>query len=213
MLRNANWVPVGHLHANSIQFLVFFRYCKRTLDTLKSFCYFWALDMAPTYAVPGLFVSNSFFCDIAWFQKLSKVKKWIISKQKYRCNFQQISRNIVLTKIYTAFRSAACKKIPAVSIRILHSNHSEANHIHLFMKNIFFSRQEIIYKPGLEINRSPPVVTDVPPKPHRWTTAVASADFAVATGGSTHSPTGGPPEIPPVVTDCSTDGTRMMHVQ
>ena len=37
--------------------------------------------------------------------------------------------------------------------------------------------------PGLEINRSPPVVTDVPPKPHRWTTAVASADFAVATGG------------------------------
>ena len=37
--------------------------------------------------------------------------------------------------------------------------------------------------PGLEINRSPLVVTDVPPKPHRWTTAVASADFAVATGG------------------------------
>ena len=42
---------------------------------------------------------------------------------------------------------------------------------------------------------------------------MASADFAVATGGSTHSPTGGPPEIPPVVTDCSTDGTRMMQVQ
>ena len=37
---------------------------------------------------------------------------------------------------------------------------------------------------------------------HRWTT-----------GGGTHSPTGGPPEIPPVVTDCSTDGTRMMQVQ
>ena len=36
---------------------------------------------------------------------------------------------------------------------------------------------------GLEINGSPPVVTDVPLKPHRWTTAVASADFAVATGG------------------------------
>ena len=32
----------------------FFRYCKRILDTSKSFCYFWALDMAPTYAVPGL---------------------------------------------------------------------------------------------------------------------------------------------------------------
>ena len=26
-----------------------------TLDTLKFFCYFWALDMAPTYALPGLF--------------------------------------------------------------------------------------------------------------------------------------------------------------
>ena len=31
----------------------FFRYCTRILDSLKSFCYFWALDMAPTYA--GLF--------------------------------------------------------------------------------------------------------------------------------------------------------------
>ena len=29
---------------------------KRILDTLKSFCYFWALDMAPTWAVPGLFL-------------------------------------------------------------------------------------------------------------------------------------------------------------
>ena len=44
---------------------------------------------------------------------------------------------------------------------------------------------------------------------HRWTTAVATADFAVATGGGTHSPTGGPPEIPLVVTDCSTDGTSV----
>ena len=33
----------------------FFGYCKRILDTLKSFCYFLALDMAPTYAVPGFF--------------------------------------------------------------------------------------------------------------------------------------------------------------
>ena len=31
-----------------------FGYCK-IIDTLKSFCYFSALDMAPTYAVPGLF--------------------------------------------------------------------------------------------------------------------------------------------------------------
>ena len=28
-------------------------------DTLKSFCYFWALDMAPTWAVPGLFTFSS----------------------------------------------------------------------------------------------------------------------------------------------------------
>ena len=32
-----------------------FEYCKRVLDTWKSFCYFWALDMAPTWADPGLF--------------------------------------------------------------------------------------------------------------------------------------------------------------
>ena len=32
-----------------------FEYCKRVLDTWKSFCYFWALDMAPTWAGPGLF--------------------------------------------------------------------------------------------------------------------------------------------------------------
>ena len=28
-------------------------------DILKSFCYFWALDMAPTWAVPGLFEHTS----------------------------------------------------------------------------------------------------------------------------------------------------------
>ena len=34
----------------------FFRYRRREyFDTLKSFCCFWALDMAPTWAVPGLF--------------------------------------------------------------------------------------------------------------------------------------------------------------
>ena len=31
-----------------------FDYCKRILGTWKSFCYFWALDMAPTWAGPGL---------------------------------------------------------------------------------------------------------------------------------------------------------------
>ena len=33
-----------------------FDYCKRILDTWKSFCYFWALDMAPTWAGPGLLI-------------------------------------------------------------------------------------------------------------------------------------------------------------
>ena len=34
----------------------FFRYRSRKyFDTLKSFCCFWPLDMAPTWAVPGLF--------------------------------------------------------------------------------------------------------------------------------------------------------------
>ena len=38
------------------------------LGNLKSFCYFWALDMAPTWAVPGLFR----FCN-AWI--LGKTQK------------------------------------------------------------------------------------------------------------------------------------------
>ena len=35
-----------------------FDFCKRILDTWKSFCYFWALDMAPTWAVPACFQST-----------------------------------------------------------------------------------------------------------------------------------------------------------
>ena len=39
----------------------FFRYRRREyFDTLKSFCCFWALDMAPTWAVPGLFFSSDY---------------------------------------------------------------------------------------------------------------------------------------------------------
>ena len=34
-------------------------------DTLKSFCYFWALDIAPTGAVPGLFV-HMFYLNIGY---------------------------------------------------------------------------------------------------------------------------------------------------
>ena len=38
----------------------FLGYCKKTFETLKSFSYFWALDMTPTYVVPGLFdITNS----------------------------------------------------------------------------------------------------------------------------------------------------------
>ena len=46
---------------------------------------------------------------------------------------------------------------------------------------------------------------DFPPKPQRWTTAVASAAFAVTTVG--------PPKIPPGVTDCSIDRPWRMEVQ
>ena len=54
--------------------------------------------------------------------------------------------------------------------------------------------------PRLETNRSPPVVTDDPSETHRWTSEVASAAFAVATGG--------PPIIPPEVTESFTGGHR-----
>ena len=41
---------------NSVQRLGFSGTVKENIDSLKSFCCFWALDMAPTYAVRGLFV-------------------------------------------------------------------------------------------------------------------------------------------------------------
>ena len=44
----------------------FFGYCKRIIDTLKSFCYIWSLDMAPTYAVPGLFFQFVAFISQNW---------------------------------------------------------------------------------------------------------------------------------------------------
>ena len=48
-----------------------FEYCKRILDTWKSFCYFWALDMAPTWAGPGLFKNTKNN------KELKKMKKYI----------------------------------------------------------------------------------------------------------------------------------------
>ena len=55
MLKNAKWSP----GANSVQLFGFFRYCwRKYFDTLKSFRYFWALDMAPTWA--GLFLCRLF---------------------------------------------------------------------------------------------------------------------------------------------------------
>ena len=44
----------------------FFSYCKRILDTLKSFRCFWVLDLALTYVVPGLFALDVSF-DVANF--------------------------------------------------------------------------------------------------------------------------------------------------
>ena len=48
----------------------FFRYRRRQyFDTLKSFCYFWALDMAPTWAVPGFFRNCETFFQICFSPK------------------------------------------------------------------------------------------------------------------------------------------------
>ena len=44
----------GPRRANLAQLLGFLGTVKEYFDTLKSFCYFWALDMAPTWAGPGL---------------------------------------------------------------------------------------------------------------------------------------------------------------
>ena len=55
--------------------------------------------------------------------------------------------------------------------------------------------------------------TEAPPVDHCSGIRRFCGGHRCTTGGGTHSPTGGPPEIPPVVTDCSTDGTRMMQVQ
>ena len=45
----------------------FFRYRRREyFDTLKCFCCFWALDMAPTWAVPGLFFFFSWQSHSEW---------------------------------------------------------------------------------------------------------------------------------------------------
>ena len=68
-----------------------FEYCKRILDTWKSFCYFWALDMAPTWAGPGLLFilsvlqptnyvkCETFLWNFIWvviWQKLKKTMKF-----------------------------------------------------------------------------------------------------------------------------------------
>ena len=61
MLKNAKGPSFsGHL-ARQFRRLgfswVWYSFCE-FFDTFMSFCYFWALDMAPTYAVPGLLYMN-----------------------------------------------------------------------------------------------------------------------------------------------------------
>ena len=69
------------------------------------------------------------------------------------------------------------------------------------MIRVVFLHQKLRIAQSLSVvpNRSPPVVTDDPPKSHRWTTEVASAPFTVATGAKILIP----PIIPPVVTESS----------
>ena len=73
-------IQKGPLRANSDQLFGFFRYCRREyFDTLKSFCYFWALDMAPTWAGSGLLLVdidqlNFFRVQIRSIREISKKK-------------------------------------------------------------------------------------------------------------------------------------------
>ena len=50
-----------------------FGHCKRILDTLKSFCYFRDLDMAPIYAVPGFLLTESNFAKFQFQHALSNL--------------------------------------------------------------------------------------------------------------------------------------------
>ena len=52
MLKNSKGFPARQIASA----FAFFRFSEIILDFLKCFCYFWVLDMAPTYAVSGLFV-------------------------------------------------------------------------------------------------------------------------------------------------------------
>ena len=55
---------------------------KRILDTLKSFCYFWALDMVPTWAVPGLFYLKKTVFRLTFRQKI-----WNCTDYMHWCHF------------------------------------------------------------------------------------------------------------------------------
>ena len=56
--------------ANSVQLLGVFEYCKKEYLTLWSRLLFSALDMAPAYAIPGLFFCSTWRTRYFWTQRL-----------------------------------------------------------------------------------------------------------------------------------------------
>ena len=74
-MKNVKVSPLAHQFGPTFGF---FGCCRKYFDILKSFCCFWALDMAPTWAVPGLFELYMHTCMnfLFWnFPKLFFVKQ------------------------------------------------------------------------------------------------------------------------------------------
>ena len=68
-----------------------FEYCKRVLDTGKSFCYFWALDMAPTWAGPGLL-----------YNTCARQKQGSTSDKKISANLTSVAKQASQTSLFIA---------------------------------------------------------------------------------------------------------------
>ena len=89
MLKNPKGSPFER--ANSVQLFGFSGTVKKRLDTLKSFCYFWALDTAPTYAVPGLLkITQEYFATLLSLAFETKLKHALHSSRDCFPSFEEI---------------------------------------------------------------------------------------------------------------------------
>ena len=69
-----------------------FDFCKRILDTWKSFCYFWALDMAPTWAGPGLFKERCIYREQWWIVQFLETYPNNFSSFLHTSRYSQMTR-------------------------------------------------------------------------------------------------------------------------